>query len=189
MYVNRGDSSAEAPKRTWRKTPPTDFDTRRLLVVDDTESVHTVFQRIFPAEPSSGRALDQLSRELFGGTQPAAGARSEPMYAVDFTTQGLEAVELAKTRMDEGKPYCVAFVDMVMPPGINGVETTKMLWSIDPHVQVVLCTAYSEFRWDEVTAYLDNTTSLHLLRKPFSPSEVRRMADVLATKTLRLRRS
>src|SRR5690606_28643311 len=116
-------------------------------------------------------------------------ARDEPTYAVDFTTQGLEAVELAQARMDEGKPYCVAFVDMVMPPGINGVETTKMLWAIDPHVQVVLCTAYSEFRWDEVTAYLDNTTSLHLLRKPFSPSEVRRMADVLATKTLRLRRS
>lgn len=187
--MTRGNGSAERLKRTWEKATVAQGDPSRLLVVDDTESVHTVFQRIFPAEASSADALERLSTNLFGGSPASPRSREQPTYVVDFATQGMEAVECVRKRTAEGMPYCVAFVDIVMPPGINGIETTKLLWAIDPCLQVVLCTAYSEFRWDEVTGYLGNTASLHLLRKPFSPSEVRRMADVLATKALRLRRS
>ena len=75
-----------------------------------------------------------------------------------------------------------------MPPGWNGAGTTKQLWRIDPHLQVVICTAYSDFRWADVMSFLGTTENLSLLRKPFKPDDVRKMADVLGTKAARLRR-
>jgi hypothetical protein len=31
-----------------------------------------------------------------------------------------------------------------------GVETTQHMWAIDPDIQIVLCTAYSDYSWGEM---------------------------------------
>ena len=83
---------------------------------------------------------------------------------------------------EQGRPYAMAFVDMRMPPGWDGVETIEHLWSVDPALQVVICTAYSDHQWDQVTRRLRHSEKLLILRKPFDMIEVKQLADSLTHK-------
>ncbi|MBC8069906.1 MAG: response regulator [Deltaproteobacteria bacterium] len=158
----------------------------RVLVADDNPAIHEDFRRILAPTPASHAELDALSGALFGDDLPV---NLRPCrFAIDYANQGAAALEHATTAVAAGRPFEVAFVDIRMPPGWNGVETAQRLRPVDPSLQIVLCTAYSDFRWDEVIAALGSSESVHLLRKPFGASDVRRMAEVLGTKAARLRR-
>ena len=63
-----------------------------------------------------------------------------------------------------------------MPPGIDGVETCKRIWEVDPNITLVLCTAYSDHSWEEISSQLDHTDKLLILKKPFDPLELRQIA-------------
>jgi DNA-binding LytR/AlgR family response regulator len=65
-------------------------------------------------------------------------------------SQGQEGWERVQQAIEKNQPYAVAFVDIRMPPGWDGVETTQKLWEVDPCLQVVICTAYSDYSWDEL---------------------------------------
>jgi CheY-like chemotaxis protein len=177
-------SAAIRSERSARE--PGNFRNIRVLVTDDSPAIHDDFRRILSPTPSSASELDALAGALFGDDLPV---NLRPCrFELDDASQGAAAVELASTAIREGRPFDVAFVDVRMPPGWNGVETAHRLRALDSGLQIVLCTAYSDFRWDEVIAALGNSDGLHLLRKPFGPSDVRRMAEVLGTKATRLRR-
>lgn len=159
----------------------------RVLIVDDSPTVHDDFRRIFDASARADHAaLDLLEVGLFGMSE--RNALPADAFVLEHATQSDEGVEMTRHAMTRGQPFDVAFVDMKMPPGANGVETTRRLWRIDPVLQVVLCTAYRDFRWSEVMQFLGSTAHLHLLRKPFSPAQARHIAGVLASKAARLRR-
>ena len=160
----------------------------RILIVDDNPSMHADFGRIFDPEPDASTAgLDDLEEGLFG----VVDERIPPpdAFVLTHATQSDDGVAMTIDAMTRSRPFDVAFVDMKMPPGANGVETTRRLWRIDPLLQVVLCTAYRDLRWAEVMNFLGSTANLHLLRKPFSPAQARHIAGVLAAKAARLRRS
>ena len=84
--------------------------------------------------------------------------------------------------VEEGRPYAVAFVDMRMPPGWDGLETIEMLWEADPELQVVICSAYSDYEWSEIVERLGHTDQLLILRKPFDAIEVRQLCCSLTAK-------
>ncbi|MDY7224992.1 hybrid sensor histidine kinase/response regulator [Hyalangium rubrum] len=151
---------------------------RRLLVIDDNPAIHEDFQKILaPAEGST--TLDALESALFGAPQ----ARTGPyLFQVDTASQGEEGIQRVRTARREGQPYAVAFVDIRMPPGIDGVETTEQLWKEDEDLQVVLCSAYADYSWEEVAQRLGISQRLLILRKPFDNIEVRQMAHALAEK-------
>jgi two-component system sensor histidine kinase/response regulator len=79
-------------------------------------------------------------------------------------------------------PYMMAFVDVRMPPGWDGVETTSKLWEHDPQLQVVICTAYSDYAWEELIRKLGYSDRLVILKKPFDPIEVFQLANALTEK-------
>jgi signal transduction histidine kinase len=162
---------------------------RRILVVDDNRAIHEDFRKILcPAAASA--SLDAMEAALFGGEGKGAPA-SEPSatFEVDSAYQGLEGIERVRAAMREGRPYAVAFVDIRMPPGLDGVETTVRLWQEEPDLQVVLCSAYADYSWDEMVRRLGSSQRLLILRKPFDTIEVRQMAHALAEKWDLLRRS
>jgi PAS domain S-box-containing protein len=76
----------------------------------------------------------------------------------------------------------MAFIDMRMPPGWDGVETVERLWLEDPRLQIVLCTAYSDYSWADVLTRLDVRDRLLILKKPFDTIEVYQFANALTTK-------
>ncbi|NML45126.1 response regulator [Ramlibacter sp. G-1-2-2] len=151
---------------------------RRVLVVDDMPAMHHDFRKSLVAGRSDA-ALDQLEATLFGEAPAANDAEG---FDVDSAYQGKEALEKVATAMREGRPYALAFVDMRMPPGWDGVETIERLWQVDPQLQVVICTAYSDHAWEDVLQRLDVQDRLLVIKKPFDMIEVAQLARTLTVK-------
>jgi signal transduction histidine kinase len=150
---------------------------RRILLIDDMPAIHDDFRKILAPQPASG-ALADMEAQLFGSAPAPAAAG----YALDSAQQGEEGVAMAGRALRDGAPYALAFVDMRMPPGLDGVQTIELLWRIDPRLQVVLCTAYSDRSWNEVLARLEVRDRFLILKKPFDTIEVLQMANALTEK-------
>ena len=152
-------------------------ENRRVLFVDDMPSIHEDFRKILCPAPADSD-LDAEEALLFG-TKTAAGALR---FEMDSAYQGAEALDKVQASLANGTPYAMAFVDMRMPPGWDGVETVEHLWQADPRLQVVFCTAYSDYSWKEILQRLEARDRLLILKKPFDPIEVYQFASALTTK-------
>jgi two-component system, cell cycle sensor histidine kinase and response regulator CckA len=75
-------------------------------------------------------------------------------------------------------------LDVRMPPGWDGVETAARLWEVAPDLQIVICTAYSDYSWDEMRNKLEQPDSLVILKKPFDNVEVQQLAHAMTKKWL-----
>src|SRR5206468_7858118 len=162
-----------------------DQTNRRILVIDDNRSIHNSFCAILRAD-SGKSALDETEARLFG--EPPSGPRTLG-FTMASAYQGEEGIELVRAALDKGEPYAMAFVDMRMPPGMDGLETIIRLWELDSDLQVVICTAHSDYGWHDLQARLGSSDRLLILKKPFDVIEVRQMAEALCSKWELLRRS
>ena len=151
---------------------------RRILVVDDNEAIHEDFRKILGVD--AAEADFRAEEEAFFGT-----ARTEPLrldFILDFAFQGRDALARVTAAVLAGQPYAMVFMDVMMPPGWDGIETTARLWEVDPNLQVVICTAYSDYSWETMIARLGGSDRLLILKKPFDISEVFQLAHTLTTK-------
>ncbi|GEM_PF-5817682 len=89
---------------------------------------------------------------------------------------------MVRDALSTSSPYKVAFVDMRMPPGIDGLDTIEQIWDIDPRLQIVICTAYSDHSWPEICERVGQRDNLLVLKKPFDTIEVQQMASSLLRK-------
>jgi CheY-like chemotaxis protein len=152
---------------------------RRILVIDDNEAVHNDFRKIL--SPDTGDIeIREMAAELFDDAPPATFAPDT--FEVHTALQGQEGFEMVRRAVDTGRPYAVAFVDVRMPPGWNGIETVSHIWSVDHEIEIVLCTAYSDFSWEQIVSQLRHPDRLLILKKPFDNVEVRQMAHSLTAK-------
>ncbi len=151
----------------------------RILIIDDNPSIHKDFETILVEEEESA-SLSTLRTEVFG--QGPADSEAKSTYELDFASQGEEGCEKIGLACAQGRPYELAFVDMRMPPGWDGLKTIEHLWRIDPSVQVVICTAYSDYSWGEITDRLGKSENLLILKKPFDSAEVAQLASALTKK-------
>ena len=152
---------------------------RRILIIDDSQSIQADFRKILAVKDSSDTELITARAELFGGAVATPGKRHFELTAALQGQEGLAAVQAAK---QSGQPFAMAFVDIRMPPGWDGIETTARLWETDPDLQVVLCTAYSDYSWKSITARIGNSDRLVILKKPFDTVEVLQLANALTEK-------
>ena len=155
---------------------PTAF---RILVIDDTPTIHDDFRKILTPADSPTPKVDALAAAIFGVASPIA----PPIrFELDSAAQGQTGLALLQDALSEGRPYAVALVDMRMPPGWDGLETIRHLWAADPHLQVVLCTAYSDYSWEEIIARVGQSDSLVILKKPFDAIEAIQLAHAMTKK-------
>ncbi len=154
---------------------------RRVLIVDDTPNIHDDFRKILiPGAGSNQAAIDDLEAAMFGDAKDEQ--HTLPEFQLSHAYQGQEALQEVKQSIVTDTPFQVAFVDMRMPPGWDGVETIRRLWEVDPRLQVVICTAYSDYSWKELTRSLGTSDSLIILKKPFDNIEVVQLAHALIRK-------
>jgi len=153
--------------------------TRRVLVVDDNAAIHEDFRKILGGNTESSAELLAAERLLLGDAAPGV---ARPAFEIDTALQGQEGVARVRHALEEERPYAMAFIDMRMPPGWDGLETILRLWELDPHVQVVICSAHSDYDWTEVVARLDHSDKLLVIKKPFEPIEVLQCANALTRK-------
>jgi PAS domain S-box-containing protein len=153
---------------------------QRILIVDDNPSIHEDFRKILgPADAKIAQELDATEASLFGDKADVARAQN---FRIDSAFQGQEGLEKVRAASNEGQPYAVAFVDVRMPPGWDGIETISRIWGEFPDLQIVICTAYSDYSWDEIAKSVGNSDQILVLKKPFDNVEVLQMAHALSKK-------
>ncbi len=152
---------------------------RRVLIIDDNKSIHNDFRNILESRDALNEDL-AAAKALFLN-ETATAERDEP-FEVDSAYQGQEGLAMVRKAVGSGRPYAMAFVDMRMPPGWNGLETIAHIWREDPELQVVICTAYSDYSWDEIVEQLGRSPQLLVLKKPFDAIEVRQLVYALTEK-------
>ncbi|MEO8466558.1 MAG: EAL domain-containing protein [Gammaproteobacteria bacterium] len=148
---------------------------RRILVVDDNRAIHDDFRKILAAAAGTRDELDALDAELFGTPAPA----QDEGFELDSAYQGEEAIEKVRRARAEGRGYALLFVDVRMPPGLDGIQTTARLLREDEDVGIVICSAYSDHSWEEMTSAFGKTDRVLILKKPFDTVEVRQLAHAL----------
>ena len=149
----------------------------RILVIDDQESIHDDFRKIIVAKPDD-LMLNEAAAALFG--EKVSESEPSESFEIDSARQGEEGLALVERSLREQRPYPLAFVDVRMPPGWDGVETVHRIWQVDPNILIVLCTAYSDHSWEEIVMRLGRTDHLLILKKPFDSIEVRQMVLALS---------
>lgn len=153
----------------------------RILIVDDNTSIHGDFREILCPDHSGDAAVNRMEEVLFEQDKLPP---PETCFELDSAYQGQEALELVKQALASQRSYALAFVDVRMPPGWDGVETIARIWEADPELQIVVCTAYADYSWEEMRARVGQPDSLLVLKKPFDNIEVRQLAHALTKKWL-----
>jgi CheY-like chemotaxis protein len=161
---------------------------QRILVVDDNPPIHEDFAKIFARHDAAQNELADLMAEVFGEDAANDGKLASgveiPQFDLDHAHQGEEAVRMVEAALAEGRPYGVMFIDVRMPPGMSGIETIGRIWELYPDLEVVICTAYSDYSWEQIQILqrFGSGDQLLFLRKPFDVVSVKQMALALARK-------
>jgi PAS domain S-box-containing protein len=153
----------------------------RILIIDDNTSIHADFRKILCPDNSRKAAVSKLRGALFDKPKTAEDQKG---FELDSAYQGQEGLEMVKKALAENQPYALAFVDVRMPPGWDGVETISRIWEAQPELQIVVCTAYSDYSWEEMRAKVGQPDSLLVLKKPFDNIEVQQLAHAMTKKWL-----
>jgi signal transduction histidine kinase len=158
----------------------------RILVIDDNPAIHKDFKKILSGGQRAHVALNEAEAVLFGGGP--AGSADAPAetqsFEIDSAYQGQEGLLMVKQALAEGRPYAMAFVDVRMPPGWDGIETITRVWRDYPQLQIVICTAFADYSWGQIVQQLGQVDSLVILKKPFDNIEVLQLAHALTKKWL-----
>jgi signal transduction histidine kinase/CheY-like chemotaxis protein len=158
------------------------MEQKRILVVDDNEAIHYDFRKALEINKSNSE-LEGIRNKLFPVNSNLPNIyTSYPSFIIDSAYQGLEAIELLKKNIVKGQRYALAFIDMLMPPGIDGITTIEQLWAIDPDLQIVICTAHTDASYEEIYQRLKGSDNFLILKKPFDIIEILQMVSSLTRK-------
>ncbi len=149
-----------------------EYENIRVLIADDDENILEAYREAF-SEPDSTRAmraLDELAAELF--EEDANDEEEEPHFDVVACSQGDDAISLAKRAADGGEPFDVIILDVRMPPGSDGVEVGSQIRELDPDVEIVFVTGFSDVPLEELQRRVPPPMKLHYFNKPLSLSQL-----------------
>jgi len=172
-------------KKAMKLKLPSKLNTH-VLIVDDNQPIHDDFKKtLFPSNGEIDIDIKNLESALFDDENEIQADQTDLTdltYQIDDAYQGEESIEMVQAAEDEDNPYALIFMDVRMPPGMNGIKAISKIWDINPNIEIVICSAYSDYSWDEIVSKLGNTDQLLFLKKPFSPIEVKQMVHSLVIK-------
>lgn len=156
--------------------------TPRILVVDDEQGVLDSYLKVLgasKAESKSDSRLNELENKLFPSAQETSSAAA---YALTCCNQGPDAVAAVKQSLENKAPFTTAFLDVRMPPGPDGVWTAEQIRALDPHINIVIVTAYSDISPAEIAKKVQPPEKLLYMQKPFHSHEIQQFAAALCAK-------
>ena len=154
----------------------------RILVADDEEPVLDAYREIFAGVSTTAEtgAFRELRAKLLGSTAPNPAPAA--LFEVEYCRGAELAVAAVQAALAAGRPFSVIFLDMRMPPGPDGTWAAAGIREIDPLVDVVIVTAYSDIDPWLITERVPPAEKLFYLQKPFHPHEIRQLAVALGRK-------
>jgi CheY-like chemotaxis protein len=151
---------------------------RHVIVIDDNEAIHDDFRKILSPDEPNRAALNVTEEALFGTNED----EEQPQFEIDSAYQGPDGVSIVEEALRTRRPFAMAFVDMRMPPGWDGIKTVQKLLDLDHEIQLVICTAYSAYSWTEISEQIGSSDRVVFLKKPFDAVEALRLANALTEK-------
>ncbi|HZQ45622.1 MAG TPA: response regulator, partial [Verrucomicrobiae bacterium] len=151
----------------------------RTLIIDDDPAVHEIFSGMLASASEFEFPVVQDEPPLIDGLSPQT---SFPTFEIDSAFQGQEGLEHVRRAVADSRPYTMAFVDVRMPPGWDGIETISRIWKESFDLQIVICTGHADFSWHDLIRRFGHSDRLVILKKPFDMMEVRQTAYSLAEK-------
>jgi len=160
----------------------------RILIVDDNKDIHDDFKLILDSSNAKQNddELDFLLEQVLNNK--VTPSKDVYQFQLDSAFQGQEALKLVEKAYQEGDPYSIVFIDIRMPPGWNGIKTIQQIWNKFPQLEMVICTAYSDYSWEEINQTLGGSHHLLILKKPFDRMEVKQLALSLSVKSIYLKK-
>ncbi len=158
----------------------------RILIIDDMPAIHEDFRKILIPAKDHDPELAELERAFHGAP---TNRRQRTSFAIDCALRGEDGLALVQQSLADASPYVMAFVDVRMPSGWDGIETIVRLREVDLALQVIICTAYSDYSWEQMVERLGQTDGLLILKKPFDTLEVLQLAETLNQKWLLARQA
>ena len=151
----------------------------RILVVDDFPAIHKDFQKILQEQNDPRDILRQFQADILGdGTEQSPRAQ----FRVESAFQGEEGLQIVRQSYQESDPVILAFIDVRMPPGMDGIETSSRLQKEFPETQIVICTAFNDFPWLKIAKQMQRADNFVILKKPFENIEILQLAHALCAK-------
>lgn len=155
----------------------------RILIVDDSKPIHEDFRSILIKKEEYDAEYHQLEKDL--SIHEASSSRTSKLplnFQLDHAYQGLEAIKMVDEAEKSGWPYAVIFLDVRMPPGIDGIKTATKIWKNHPDIEIVICTAHSDYTLDEIVDKVGLTDQMMFITKPFDSTMIIQMSLALTKK-------
>ena len=156
-------------------------ENNRILIIDDNASIHEDFRKILMPVGSRLTDLSAAETALFGREEVMPVRK---VFEIESAYQGEQGLMKVRDAISQNRPFAMAFVDVRMPPGWDGIETIAKIWQAAPDLQIVICTAYSDYSWQAIAAKLNASHNMVVLKKPFDNIEVLQLAHALCNKWL-----
>lgn len=153
----------------------------RVLIIDDDPEIQNAYRMVLAPEPENRNSSRTRLAHLLPQNRTAEQPPS-PQFELGVAGQGPEGVAMAEAALERDQPFAVAFIDIRMPPGFDGMETAARIRRIDPDMEIVVVTAFSDRSRDEIVREVGCPERLLFLRKPFDPEELLQMALSLTAK-------
>ena len=148
----------------------------RVLIVDDQKEIHEDFGGML-------KGGDALSSDALAGAFLASSVkRAPPAFDLLHASSGEEGCEIVRTARDRDEPVAVAYVDVRMPPGIDGVEAVRRMRAVDREIEIVIMTAYSDKPLSDIVDDMELLDKLLYIRKPFAREEIQQVTLSLVVK-------
>ena len=149
----------------------------RVLIVDDQEEIHNDFEEML-ASGSTKRATDELAAAFVAQSDKPV----LPQFELSHAASGEEACAMVKAAEESNRPFALAYVDVRMPPGTDGVETVRQIRQFEQDIEIVIMTAYSDKTLPEIVNDMELLHKLLYIRKPFSREEIQQITLSLTGK-------
>ena len=149
----------------------------RVLVVDDQREIHQDFEEMLTPDLTDA-STDDLAKAFASEVDESFLPKFQLLHA----GSGAEAYNMIKTAIEANHPIAVAYIDIRMPPGMDGIETTRRIRAIDENIEIVLMTAYTDKSLGEIVREMELLHKLLYIRKPFAREEIQQITLALAEK-------
>jgi CheY-like chemotaxis protein len=151
----------------------------RILVIDDDQGIHELIRHILLKFSGFADHPDQNKQPLFRELDENSRL---PTFEIDSAYEGRDGLALIQKSLRENRPYSMAFVDVHMPTGWDGIETICNIWKKYCDLQVVICTGFSDRSWEKRLKTLGYLDRVIVLKKPFDSIEVLQLAVAMTEK-------